>query len=222
MSRQALPRSARGFTLVEVLVALFVMALMAAMAWQGVDSIVRSRDVSGAQVDRVLRLNTVLAQWEADLGSLEETLIVPTLAFDGSAVRLTRRAETGVQIVTWALREGQWLRWVSPPATRSQSLQDNWLRSLQLLPSDPGQLRTLAGVADWQVYFFRGNGWSNAQSSDDLAPPGVPGAPGGNPANTGAPRVQLPTGVRIVLTFAEGSGLSGTLTRDIRLGPQSP
>ena len=34
---------ARGFTLVEVLVALLVMAVMAGMAWQGVDGIVRSR-----------------------------------------------------------------------------------------------------------------------------------------------------------------------------------
>jgi general secretion pathway protein J len=220
MSAVKAPRPQQGFTLVEVLVALFVMALMAAMAWQGVDSIVRSRDISGAQVDRLLRLNTVLAQWESDLSSLEETLVVPTLAFDGAAVRLTRRVEEGVQIVTWSLREGQWLRWTSPVATRSQALQDGWLRSLQLLPSDPGQLRTVSGVADWQVYFFRGNGWSNAQSSDDLAPP--PAVVGGDASATGLPRVQLPSGVRIVMTFAEGSGLSGTLTRDIRLGPQAP
>ena len=143
---------------------------------------------------------------------------MPALAFDGSALRLTRRADAGVQIVTWSLREGRWLRWTSPVATRSQALQDGWLRSLQLLPGDPGQLRTVEGVADWQVYFFRGNGWSNALSSGDLAP----ATPGTDPALAGAPRIQLPTGVRIVLTFAAGSGLSGTLTRDIRLGPQSP
>ena len=52
----------RGFTLIEVLVALLVMAVMAVMAWQGVDGIVRARAASEGQVDRLLRLNTVLAQ----------------------------------------------------------------------------------------------------------------------------------------------------------------
>ena len=41
----------RGFTLVEVLVALVVMAIMAVMAWQGVDGIVRTRDVSQARLE---------------------------------------------------------------------------------------------------------------------------------------------------------------------------
>jgi general secretion pathway protein J len=52
-----------GFTLVEVLVALMVMALMATMAWQGVDGIVRTRDGSQRQLEQTLRLQTVIAQW---------------------------------------------------------------------------------------------------------------------------------------------------------------
>jgi len=36
---------------------------------------------------------------------------------------------------------------------------------------------------------------------------------------TAAPRQALPSGVRVVLTFAPGSGLNGTLTRDSLLGP---
>jgi len=77
---------ARGFTLVEVLVALLVMAVMATMAWQGVDGIVRAKSASEGQVDRVLRLNTVLAQWEQDLAAIEDTDVVPALTFDGSAL----------------------------------------------------------------------------------------------------------------------------------------
>ena len=38
------PRRARGFTLVEVLVALAIMALLATMAWQGVDAMARTRE----------------------------------------------------------------------------------------------------------------------------------------------------------------------------------
>lgn len=222
----------RGFTLVEVLVALLVMSLMAVMAWQGVDGIVRTREVSGERVERVMRLNTVLAQWETDLTSIEETQVVPALSFDGSSLRLTRRAEAGVQVVSWSLRSGQWYRWAGPVVTRSQLLQESWMRSLQLIANDPGQLAVVRGVIDWQLYFYRGNGWSNAQSSDDLAP-AAPAVPPGQRQGQGqgrvpdgaqpvAQRVQLPSGVRVVLTFGEGSGLTGALTRDLRLGPQTP
>ena len=65
---RAMPRArGRGFTLVEVLVALLIMAVLSAMAWQGIDGIVRARDMSQAQMERTLRLNTVIAQWEQDL-----------------------------------------------------------------------------------------------------------------------------------------------------------
>jgi general secretion pathway protein J len=220
----------RGFTLVEVLVALLVMAVMATMAWQGVDGIVRARSASEGQVDRLLRLNTVLAQWEQDLAAIEDTDVVPPLTFDGSTLRLTRRSDAGVQLVAWSLRDGTWLRWPGPQVRATHELQDAWMRSLQLNGSEPQQLRAVQGVAQWQVYFFRGNAWSNAQSSADVdqvrvpEPPasaaGVGGAAGAGGVVAAAPRTVLPSGVRIVLDFADGSGFSGELTRDIRLGPQ--
>ncbi len=212
----------RGFTLVEVLVALLVMALMAAMAWQGVDSIARTREAGGAHVERIMRLNTVMAQWESDLASVEDTQVVPALAFDGSSLRLTRRTDEGIQLVIWSLRSGTWLRWTSPVATHARALQDSWMRSMQLLANDRGQLKLVEGLATWQVYFYRGNGWSNAQSSDDLAAATPTIDPRTGQPRQASARVQLPSGVRIVLAFAEGSGLVGTLTRDIRLGPQTP
>jgi general secretion pathway protein J len=71
-------RFAAGFTLVEVLVALMVMAIMAVMAWQGVDGIVRARDANQARLERSLRLNTVIAQWEQDLAAVQDTTVVPS------------------------------------------------------------------------------------------------------------------------------------------------
>ena len=55
-----------GFTLIEVLVAVVVMAIMSLMAWQGVDGIVRSRDGNQVRLEQTLRLETVIAQWEQE------------------------------------------------------------------------------------------------------------------------------------------------------------
>jgi len=61
---------------------------------------------------------------------------------------------------------------------------------------------------------------SNCQSSGDVttAAAAASAAGGGVPAL--GSRQLLPGGVRLVLTFAEGSGMAGTLTRDAVLAPQ--
>ena len=218
--RRAPGRSARGFTLVEVLVALMLMAVMAGMAWQGVAGIVRARDASQARLELTLRVNTVMAQWEQDLGAIQETPSTPALLFDGATLRMTRHTADGMQVVAWALRGGNGngtgaiTRWAGPVVTSSGALQESWLRTLQFLGNETGQLRTLEGVSQWQIYFFRGNAWSNAQSSADIVAP--------SPGASAPPRQALPTGVRAVLTFGAGSGLNSTLTRDVALVPQMP
>jgi len=203
---------APGFTLVEVLVALVVMSLLAVMGWQGVDGMIRARDASQKRLEATLRLNTALAQWQQDLASIQETPSVPGLRYDGASLQLTRRTPSGLQLVVWSLRSGRWLRWAGQPVTLGRDMQESWLRSQQLQGTETAQVVVLEGVSEWQVYFFRGNAWSNAQSSGDVALPG-PGAS----APAGA---ALPSGVRLVLSFGEGSGFVGNVTRDTVLGPQ--
>lgn len=208
MTRSKSSRSPRtgGFTLVEVLVALFIMSLLAVMAWQGVDGMLRARDISEQRMETTLRVNTALAQWQQDLASLQSSASVPDLRFDGASLQLTRRTPDGLQIIVWSLRDGRWLRWAGQSVTTQRELQESWLRSQQLQGAEPSQLMVLNGVAEWQVYFFRGNAWTNAQSSADTADSGA--------------RAALPNGVRLMLSFAPGSGLVGALTRDTVLGPQ--
>lgn len=232
--RRSLRRTA-GFTLIEVMVALFIMALMSAMAWQGVDAIARSRETTQARMDRLLRLQTVLAQWETDVREVVDTQVVPGLNFDGATLRLTRRQPDGVQVVAWTLRGGSLYRWSMPAATGLDTLQDGWMRSYQLLGNEPGTLKMLEQVAQWQLFVFltSSNGWSNAQSSGDVAqapaapieppPPPEPGASGaGNGVVSVAPPVAvnhdaLPDGLRLVVRFAPGGAADGTLTREVRL-----
>jgi general secretion pathway protein J len=238
-----------GFTLVEVLVALLILSVMAAMAWGGVDGMVRSRNVAEGHLATTLRVQSTLAQFEADMNAVCDTLSVPPLVFDGATLRLTRSSAGGVQLVAWSLHNGRWLRWASPAVTHSSDLSEIWLRSMQLMGTEQAQVSTLTGISQWQFYTFRGGAWSNAQSTGDLvqsstssnqskslmqnngamksgpdagAQSGVPGGPQGAAPGSTIARTMLPTGVRVLLTFDPdgGTGLTGTLTRDILMPPQ--
>jgi general secretion pathway protein J len=203
-------RHSTGFTLIEVLVALFILSMMAAMAWQGVDMVVRSRDIAQGRMETLLRMQSTLAQWDADLHHTIDTGLVPGLQFDGASLRLTRQRPEGAQMVVWSLRGGTLQRWASEPTTSAETLQEFWLQSQQLQGREAGQLDALKGVTQWQVYTYsqQSQSWSNSQSTGDVQPAG------GNAANA---REALPDGLRLVLQFGEGSGMSGTVTRDVQL-----
>ena len=213
-------RPAPGFTLVEVLVALVIMAVVAAMGWQGVAGMTRAREIASAASERTLRLSALVGQWEQDLAATFDSPLVPGLSFDGSALRIARRAEGGVQIVVWSLREGIWRRWTSPLVTRVGELQQVWQASQQLQGQEAGQLRLADGVSDWQIFFWRGQGWSNAQSSGDVAlatsaqTPALPASAASGAATGKAQRTLLPSGVRLQIDLPEGR-----LLRDVMLAP---
>ena len=236
----------RGFTLIEVLVALLVMAILAAMAWQGLDGIARARTGNNEVLDRTLRLNTAVTQFELDLQAVQNLgAIVPPLAFDGQTLRLTRRTEGGVMLVAWSVRGGVWQRWASPVVRQVGELQEAWLRSQQLLGNEVGQV-TLTEATTWQIYFYRGNAWSNAQSSADqvqpaqvVVTPKTPPtststpttAPDGTPKTEAVPPKEAGTATAAAPTPGTGGEVlpqavrmvitlaPGTLTRDIALGP---
>ncbi|HEY6354096.1 MAG TPA: hypothetical protein VIY30_06375, partial [Burkholderiaceae bacterium] len=93
-------------------------------------------------------------------------------------------------------------------------LQQAWLMSQQLIGTEDQQVRLLDGATQWQLYFFRGNAWSNAQSSAGVVQSPAPSAA---VAPGLAARPALPNGVRLVLSFGD----ERRLTRDVMLGPSS-
>jgi general secretion pathway protein J len=213
-------RRPAGFTLVEVLVALLIMSVIAAMGWQGVSAMATARERTAAVSERMQRLQAVIGQWEQDLAAVYDSPRVPGLHFDGAALRLVRRSDDGVRLVVWALREGTWTRWSSAVFTTQAPLEQAWSASFQLQGQEPGQLKLLDSLGGWQLYCFVGQAWANCQSTGDLAPPGSaappPTPPGSPPATGGLPRTALPGGVRLQLELPEGR-----LLRDVILPPQT-
>ena len=168
----------QGFTLVELLVALVAMAMMALMGWRGLDSMMRSQQYTQAHTDAHAVLQTALAQWSADLDGLMALENTQSIAWDGQVLRMTRRntaaPEAGALVVGWTRRssqgQDQWLRWQSPPVRTRSEWNNAWNQAAQWArnPSadQRGRETTLFPLSAWTIYFYRGNAWTNPQSSD--------------------------------------------------------
>lgn len=215
------PGTHRGFTLIELLVAISVMALMSVLSWRGLDGMTRAQAQTQQHANEVLTLQTGLAQWAADLDALMPGSQLPALDWDGRVLRMTRRSAAseadGLLVVAWSRRmidgTGQWLRWQSPALRSRAELQQAWQQAA-LWAQNPGDEEKKREVAispltQWQLYYFRGDAWSNPLSSDASAAAAVASAANATPLNA-----TVPEGVRLVLTLPAGQALSGTITRD--------
>jgi len=212
-------RRQRGFTLVELLVAIGVLALMAGLSWRGIDGMVRAQAALQQRSDQVLRLQAGLGQWVADLDALVQLPNTQALDWDGRALRITRRSTTapgsGLLVVAWTRRQdgsgGQWLRWQSRPLTTRGELQTAWAMAARWA-QNPGDAEKAAEVRihaldQWRVFYYRSDAWTNPLSSEGSAPRPSGEKPAG-------PDLTLPAGVRVVLTLPADGAVTGTLTRD--------
>jgi general secretion pathway protein J len=217
--------------LIEVLVALALMALMAAMAWRAIDGMARVQQATHEHTDAVLTLQAGLDQWRADLdammvfwpqpadgqppGGNGSAAAARSLAWDGSVLRFTRAESSGagVRVVAWARRpgDGQWLRWQSAPLISQTAWSAAWDAAARWgqagapapAPGAPVQAVPIVPITGWQLYYFRRNAWTNPLSSDAET--------AGGDSATNNP---VPDGVRLVLTLAPGSPLSGAMQID--------
>ena len=91
-----------GFTLVEVMVALVIMAVLSALAMRGMDALMRAKDSALASTDRTLKLNTGMSQFDYDMSMVVDSKVLPkAIMFDGATLRVARRTPQGVQLVLW-------------------------------------------------------------------------------------------------------------------------
>jgi general secretion pathway protein J len=203
-------------TLIELLVALAITAVLALMGWRSLGTLVTTQTTVHEQTGAWGEWQTSLAQWSTDLDQLQDTQVVPPLLFDGHILRLVRQApRTGqtpsaLLVVAWALRPDpaapdsgpRWFRWSSPPLRQRAALEQAWRSAEQWAHTPSPELHrdatALPAAVGWQLYYHRGGAWSHPLSASD-----APGAEGG-----------MPEGIRLVLTLGDTGPTRGLITRD--------
>lgn len=216
-----------GFTLVELLVALAVMAMLALMAWRGVDAMSRAQESTRRISADVQALQAGLIQWGVDLDAMLPAGSVTALDYDGQVLRITRQYLVGdasavqadpqaalpdaeLRVVAWGARmvdgQRQWLRWQSPTLRTHAQWEQAWQQAALWGQNPAAELRSrevaIVPVDQWELFYFRNNSWTSPLSS----------ASEGGPSALAQP--PLPDGVQLVLHLSQGQSISGRLRRD--------
>jgi general secretion pathway protein J len=193
-------RRTAGFTLIEVMVALLIMAILAGLAFRGIEALVHAKDAALSSTDRTLKLNTGMSQFEYDVSQVIDTKVMRTpIMWDGATLRMARRTPAGVQLVLWTLQDRRWQRWASGSYIHMSELSDAWMRSQQWDSISGSAITVLDNVDDFQYYPCNPNGTATTPSGCSW---NNGGSTTGTATATGV--TAQPTGIRITLKVADG------------------
>jgi general secretion pathway protein J len=215
-------RRRAGFTLVELLVAIGILAMVAVLGWRGLDGIVRARVALTADMETTRGMQLAFAQMQSDCEHLAGADVMArraTLQWGPDRLTLVRKAyvenePSRLQVVSYRVAGGQLLRRESPGTRDLAQVEQLWQAMLTDAPAENAPSVVLqTGVASMAV-----QGWLNGAWRDDLNQRGgSEDSQGGQPLQPTAPpgEIVLPTGVRVALTVP---GLAQPMLKAFLLG----
>jgi len=127
----------KGMTLIELLVAISVLAVIAVLGWRGLDSIVRARLALTVDLEQTRGMQLAFAQLQSDCAHLADASVLPKrrpLAAGQDSLTLVRTVfadnqPTRLQVVAYRVKEGVLTRRESA-ATRDLTELDAMWRTL--------------------------------------------------------------------------------------------
>ncbi|KAF3996615.1 PulJ/GspJ family protein [Glaciimonas immobilis] len=130
--------NARGFTLVELTIAIAILALVAVLGWRGLDGIVRARVTLTSEMEATRALQLTFAQLQSDAAQLAPASLLlarPTVLALQNRLLMVRmvfaeQQPARVQIVDYRLINGELQREESTPTRDLNALDAMWQSAL--------------------------------------------------------------------------------------------
>jgi general secretion pathway protein J len=196
----------RGFTLVELLVAISILAIVAVLGWRGLDGIIRARTTLTNQMETTRGMQLAFAQMQSDCEHIAGRDVLdrrPYLLTGSDRFTMVREVFTEnqpsrLQVVAYRIVNGNLVRRETPAVRDLTELDSLW----QAATSDTdtsGAVALQAGVAGMRVLTWENRSWresTSAATAGSAAPTPAGGAQQQQDPNT----VPLPpTGLQVAL-----------------------
>lgn len=202
----------QGFTLVELLVAIGILAMVAVLGWRGLDGIVRARVALTEQLEATRGMQLSFAQIESDCENMADADLLgrrPGLLWDDNRLTLVRKvlveqATTQLQVVSYRVVDGRLLRRESPGTRDLLQIEQLWQAIVSDAPAENSPSVVLQeGVTAMQVQAWQNRAWRATTGDLDVSSGG---------ANANALE---PTGLQVALTL---QGVNGPMFKTFLLG----
>jgi general secretion pathway protein J len=157
---------AGGFTLVELLVAISILAIVAVLGWRGLDGIVRARVALTQQMETTRGMQLAFAQMQSDCEHIVQRDVVdqrPYLLIGADSLTLVREVFTEnqpsrLQVVAYRIVNGTLMRRESQPVRDLVQLDALWQAVTSNADTNPS-VALQTGVTGMQVATWINNAW---------------------------------------------------------------